>query len=402
MLLGLESKGVHVDTNGRAVGVVLVGLDHVEVGTLTNIKSVVAVELDERRDNRVATRHALHTGHGVPRLQDGAVPVVGVVEGLLSLVGAHHGVIARHEGITLDDPDELLARVVEVQLQLVGAGGNRLTARELQHINEVLMRHLGELAALIRVKVDVVDVQGGSGQTSLGNTVADGVGVGARALVPAQVVQGVELQVDTHLVVLEGDQRQGETRVAAEPELQGHIQGVHGRARANHLRGVGLASIARVVARSTTGEDDVGELGHVANHLGITGLLASLLGKLVPDVEPVTIVLVDALTTDFELHIRNKVLANPVEPTELTAGTVRGGIDRYLGQSGLEVDTVDQIAVTLDRAGHLLAKVGGTIERVLNGLHGEVGVTTVNHLKKGDLGVTGKVNILGAVGNELH
>jgi hypothetical protein len=63
---------------------------------------------------------------------------------------------------------------------------------------------------------------------------------------------------------------------------------------------------------------------------------------------------------------------------------------------------VDQVAVALDSAGDLLAKVGGTIERVLNGLHGKVGVTTVNHLKEGDLGVTGKVNVLGAIGNELH
>ena len=402
VLLGLESKGIHVDTNGRAVGVVLVGLDHVEVGTLTNVKSVVAVELDECRDNRVATRHALHTGHGVPRLQDGAVPVVGVVEGLGALVGAHHGVIAGHEGVTLDDPNQLLARVVEVQLQLVRAGGDRLTARELKNINEVLMGHLGELAALIRVQVDVVNVQGGRGKASLGHTVADGVGVGTRALVPAQVVQGVELQVDADLVVLEGDQGQRETRVAAEPELEGHVQGVHGRARANHLGRVGLTSIARVVARSTTGEDDIGELGHVANHLGIPRLLTGLLGELVPDVEPVTIVLVNALTADFKFHVGDKVLANPVEPTELTAGTVRGDIDRHLGQGGLEVDTVDQVAVALDSAGHLLAKVGGTIERVLNGLHGEVGVTTVNHFKKSDLWVTGKVNILGAIGNELH
>jgi hypothetical protein len=42
---------------------------------------------------------------------------------------------------------------------------------------------------------------------------------------------------------------------------------------------------------------------------------------------------------------------------------------------------VDQVAVALDSAGHLLAKVRGTIERVLNGLHGEVGVTTVNNLE---------------------
>ena len=63
---------------------------------------------------------------------------------------------------------------------------------------------------------------------------------------------------------------------------------------------------------------------------------------------------------------------------------------------------MNQVTVTLNSASDLLAKVRGTIERVLNGLHGEVGVTTVNHLKKGNLGVTGKVNILGTVGNELH
>ena len=243
------------------------------------------------------------------------------------------------------------------------------------------MRHLSELAALIRVEVDVVNVQGGRSEASLGDTVADRVGVGARALVPAQVVERIELEVDADLVVLEGDQGKRQTRVAAEPELEGHVQGVHGRARANHLGRVGLTSIARVVARSTTGEDDIGELGHVANHLGIPRLLTGLLGELVPDVEPVPRVLVNALTADFELDVGNKVLANPVEPTELTAGTVRGRIDRHLRQGGLEVDTVDQVAVALDSAGDLLAKVGGTIERVLNGLHGEVGVTTVNNLE---------------------
>ena len=314
---------------------VLVGLYQVEVGTLTNREAIVAVELQESSDNRVSTSHTLNTGDGVPRLQDGAIPVVGVVEGLLSLVGANHGVIARHEGVALDDPDEFLAWVVEVQLQLVGGRGDGFTASELENINQVLVRHLGELAALISVQVDVVNVQGGSGQTSLGNTVADRMGVGASGLVPAQVVQGVELQVNADLVVLEGNQWQGETRVAAEPELKGHIQGVHGGAGANNLGGVGLASIARVVARSTTGQDDVGELRHVTNHLGITSLLTGLLGELVPDVEPVTIVLVDALTTDFELDICDKVLTNPVEPTELTTGTVSGGVDSNLRQGGL-------------------------------------------------------------------
>jgi hypothetical protein len=402
VLLRLESKGVHVDTNGRAVGVVLVGLDQVEVVTVTHRESVVAVELEERRDNRVATRHALNTCNGVTRLQGRAVPVVRVVEGLLAIPGANDSVIARHEGVTLDHPHELLARVVKVQLQLVGAGGDGLTARELEDVDQVLMRHLGELASLIRVQVDIVDVQGRSGQASLGDTVANGVRVRARGVVPAQVVDRVELQVEADLVVLEGDQGQRETRVAAEPELKRHVQSVHGRARANLLGRVGGTTIARVVARLATCEDDVGELGHVANHLGITGLLTRLLRELVPDVEPVTIVLVDTLTTNLELDIRNKVLANPVEPTELTATAVGLSVDLNLGKSGLKIDTVDQVTVTLNSASDLLAKVRGTIERVLNGLHGKVGVTTVDHLKKSDLGVTGKVNVLGAISYKLH
>ena len=188
---------------------VLVGLDQVEVVAIADGESVMAVKLEQSSDNRVATSHALNTCDGVARLQHGAIPPIGVVEGLLSLVGANNGVIARHEGVTLDNPHKLLARVVEVQLQLVGGAGDGLTASELEHVDQVLMRHLGKLASLISVQVDVVDVQGGSGQASLGNTVADRVGVGASGIVPAQVVECVELQVEADLVVLESNQWQG-------------------------------------------------------------------------------------------------------------------------------------------------------------------------------------------------
>ena len=230
MLLGLEGKRVDVDADRGAVGVVLVGLDKVEVGTLANREAVVAVELEERRDNGVLAGHALDARDGVARLQDGAIPPIGVVEGLLTLVGADDGVVAAREGVALDNPDELLARVVEVELELVGTGGDGLAARELEDIDEVLVADLGELAALIRVEVDVVDVEGGRRKAGVGDTVADGVGVRARGLVPAEVVERIELEVDAHLVVLEGNEGERETRVAAEPELQGHVQGVHGRA----------------------------------------------------------------------------------------------------------------------------------------------------------------------------
>ena len=89
---------------------------------------------------------------------------------------------------------------------------------------------------------------------------------------------------------------------------------------------------------------------------------------------------INALTTNFELNIGDEVVADPVEPAELGTRTVLGE-NSDLGESSLEVDTVDQVTVTLDGTGDLLTEVGGTVERVLNGLHSEVGVTTISRFE---------------------
>jgi len=121
----------------------------------------VAVELEERSDYRVATSHAFYASDGVARLEHGSVPPIGEVERLLALPGVDDGVIARHERIALDNPDELLARVVEVELELVARAGDGFSTSELECLDEVFVGHLGELAALISVEVDVVDIQRG-------------------------------------------------------------------------------------------------------------------------------------------------------------------------------------------------------------------------------------------------
>ena len=402
MLLRLEGKRVHVDADSWDVGVVLVRLNQVEVVAVANLEAVVAVELEERGDDWVLTGHALDASDGVTRLEHGAVPPVRVVERLLTLPWVDDGIVARDVRVALDDPHELLAWVVEVQLQLVGRRGDGLRARVLEDVDQVLVRDLGELAALIRVEVDVVDIERRGRQTALANAVANGVGVGrAVRVVPAQVVQGLELVVDAHLVVLERNERQSQTRVAAEPELQRDVQGVHRGARGDDLGRERLATIAIVVARRTTLVQEVRELRDVANHLGITGLLASLLGELVPDVHPVTVLLVDALTTDLNLNVVDEVVTDPVEPTELSARAV-SRLESDLREGRLEVHAVDQITVALNRAGDLLAEVRGAVEGVLNRLHGKVGVTTVHHLKKRDLRVASQVNVLGAVSYKLH
>jgi len=70
VLLGLESEGVHVDASRRHVGVVLEGLDLVEIAALTSLEAVVAVELEESRDRGVVASEALNAGDGVTRLED--------------------------------------------------------------------------------------------------------------------------------------------------------------------------------------------------------------------------------------------------------------------------------------------------------------------------------------------
>jgi len=118
-------------------------------------------------------------------------------------------------------------------------------------------------------------------------------------------------------------------------------------------------------------------------------------------VQPVAIVLVNALAANLELNIVDKIVTNPVEPAERGARAV-GGLESNLGKRGLEINTVDQITIALNRASYLLAKVGRAVERVLNRLHREIRVSTIYDLEKGDLGITREIYILRTICNELH
>ena len=342
MLLRLEREGVHVDANRRHIRVVLERLDLVEVASLAALEAVVAVELEEGVHNRVLAGHALEARDRVARLQHGPVPPVAEVERLLALPRVDNRVVAADIGVALDNPHELLARVVEVELELVGGARDGLAARELERLDQVLVGDLGELAALVRVEVDVVDIEGRGRQVGGVDTVADRVEV-ARDLrrdVEAEVAEVVELEVDADLVVLERNQRERQARVAAEPELERDVQRVLRRAVQDLRGGVRLAARAVIVARLATLDKEVRQLRHVANHLGVAGLLARLLRELIPDVEPLAVVLVDALAADLELDALDEVVANPVEPAELRTRAV-GRLEGDRRERGLEVDAVD-------------------------------------------------------------
>ena len=288
----------------------------------------------------------------------------------------------------MDNPNKFLTRVVEVEFELVGRRSDRFTTSELENINQVFVRNLSEFTTFISIEVDVIDVERSSDQVGSSDTITNYIDVAVlRSIVKFAVADVVEGQVDTNFVVLESNERESKTRVAAEPELERDVEGVFRSAVLDFVGGVRFTSSAVIIASFTTLDDQVGELRNVTYHLGVTGLLTRFLGEFVPDVEPLTIMLIDTLTTDLEFNFADKVVANPVEPTELSTRAVRGK-ELYLREGGLEIHAVDQITVTLNSDSDLLTETRRTIERIFNRFHGEVSVSAVNNFEEGNLRIT--------------
>ena len=179
------------------------------------------------------------------------------------------------------------------------------------------MGHLCKTPAFLSVKKHVVDPEAAVRQGGGGG----GEGSGD------QVGRSREIDVNLDLVVLEGNEGQGETHVAAEPELKGNVQG-------------GCESL----------------INGLANHLVVAINVALGLGQLVPDVHPVAVVLVDLLAADLNGQVGQKSQAEVIDPGA-------SGNDRDVD---LEVDLVDQITIAGNGAGHTLAEVSRTVEGLLN------------------------------------
>ncbi len=371
VFLRSQCKGVHVDTAVRGTGVVLEGLNSVEVRTLTLREAVLAVELQLGSDNGVLTpavhiegslsKHegagisergsvggtsgsvtnndttqleetisANHTSssidgltrtegnHGVGEGINGISVVEGLsTKGLEQSGRVNQGRTVVNVGIGLNNPNKFLARVVEVQLDLVGGRTDRLVTSELHLLNEVLVGVLSHLAALIGIEEDVIHIQRGSNKGLLvsrghrhgGTSGSTSQGVDG----PQALTNGAEINVDLHLVVLKGNKGKGKSGVAAKPELQRHVKGGLGQGVAGsaHLVG-GRGGGARTRYTGEGGVGDVGKLGGVTNHLEVTRLLLLGEGQLVPDVHPVTILTVNALTTNLNLNLGNQLLTDEI------------------------------------------------------------------------------------------
>ena len=128
---------IHVDTDsGRALEV-LVRLHHIEVASGLGCETVVAVQSQLSSAQGVATTVCRGT--------------VGVVR-----VAIH---VSCDVAVQLDNPCQILHRVVEGQLDLVVGARDRLVTAELQLLNQILVIDLCEATALISVQIHIIHLQ---------------------------------------------------------------------------------------------------------------------------------------------------------------------------------------------------------------------------------------------------
>jgi len=215
----------------------------------------------------------------------------------------------------LNNPYKFFTGVVEVEFDLVGRRTNGFITSELKLFDEVLVRVLGHSAALIGIKEDIVDVERGGNKgllVSLGHRLS-GRGGGKVLYGPQALTNRTEVNVDLDLVVLKGNEGKGKSGVAAKPEKKGNVEGGlrKGLARGTHLgRSTGGGTRTRDVGERRISH--ICKLSGVTNHLVVTFLLLGRHSKLVPDVHPVTVLTVDALTTNFNFNLRNKLMAGEI------------------------------------------------------------------------------------------
>ncbi len=146
-------------------------------------------------------------------------------------------------------------------------------------------------------------------------------------------------------MVLKSNEGESQTGILAEPELERNVEGglresIAGRA--NLARGVRLARTVHVGERRIR---KVSELGSITNHRVISLLLTRGHRELVPDVHPVSVVAVNALTTNLDFNLGNELLTWEIEPAGIDTIVVVQ-ILADLRESDLKNSVVGKIAVT--------------------------------------------------------
>jgi hypothetical protein len=341
----LEREGVRVDTWRWGTGVVNEWLHLVEVLTGLLFESVLSIKNEFEGINSTID---VFTEVGIGDIKhwrtregggDEAVRAVGRAE---DVRGNSWGRVGGVPGVgtVIQAEDEFLDWVVVRQTLLdFRTGGDGVSTGVLDLLDEVFVALLREATTFLGVEVNII-------RPDLEcRTVGEG-GEGGR-----------QIEVETNFVVLEGNQRQRQTWVAVEEKDKWQKHLITRTDRSSHLTVVRLLGLVQV--------------------------------KLGVQTPPLLVVLVDALTTDGQFNILDSTLREP----------------RVVGDGfSLEFDVHvgDQITVTGDGHGNTAIVTWGTVHGLFDVFHSEVSVTLVHSLEEGNFWVTREIDILGAIGDELH
>ena len=240
----------------------------------------------------------------------------------------------------------------------------------LELLNEVLVRDLSETATLLGIEVDVVNIERGIIKLEV---VASGLeGIAGNV----NLVSGAESDVDSDLVVLEGNQGEGQTIVASKVELKRDVKSVRG--------------FEEIVIRNIPAEcADGGEFGNITDHLGVTSLMADLARELVPDVKPITVLLIDLRASNFELGFIDNSMSDTSDPSESDV-TELGEItaEANLWENDLKEGLCNKITVAGDLGCGFTTKIGSTTEILFNRFNGKICVPAVHYFKKSYLWIS--------------
>ena len=223
----------------------------------------------------------------------------------------------------------------------------------LNLLDQILVTLLSEAAALLSVEEDVVGPDGWLGSAEVSGVV------------------GGAVDIETNLVVLEGDEWEVETWVTVEEEDEWEIH--------DTLRSCAL--IRRLWIRQ-------------GGHLVVLNLVLIREVQLGVYTPPGLEMLVNALTTDGELNRGESALCDPTSISDVVVGCEEHAGGSW-GQLGIHV--TDEITVASNGDGNALVVASGTVDGLGNDFHGEVGMALVHRLEEGYFRVTGEVNILGTV-----
>ena len=351
MLFWLERKRVRVDPWHWGGGVVDEWLDGVKVLTALFLESVLTVEdqleaVEWTRSFFIELREAVQgwRTRGIWGNRDVRV-------GDRRHGGRHRdrGVgkvpytvrVTNNVGGFSGTPDQFLDWVVVRQYDLLGRTGSsqRVRASVLDLFDQVFVTLLRKSSAFFSVKVDVVT---------------------PHLQRVEETVRGRQVDVNSDFVVLQGNQWQGQSWVSVKEKDQWQVNLFVVNSRRSHLTVVQLRGFVQVQFRVQS--------------------------------PPLLVVLVDSLTTDGQFDSGDRGFRDP----------------RIFSNSWcsiacqFDVHVRDQITISGDRDGNAATSRGSTVDSLFDVFHREVSVAFVNSLEESDFWVTSQVDILGAVGDELH